>query len=679
VGKVHRVRRQARRLVGGDGRCQGGAARRRRVAACTHPHPIATTTIQSEINTYISQEQEKKPDDLDEALAQCIYTETVATDLLKVMAGAQCSGDNTTQAGCEQFLHELRATSSTKLDSCSLYMVKHADEFLEHDQVLIAKKQAGIRIGMWINMVVKNFRGALKPIVYPDIGLQVDIPKALNTMQIGIRLMYHPYDNLSYLDASGADDMVLGGVMTLDILALPPKPKRVKPQWVLRPTTVDFGSELQPADTPYSGESAGAGGGVAALRCTFQVPDSVFMVPEENPKVVAWDTQKLKWTMDGIDQNTNEYNSANRQLRFHTLRTGAFALVQSRVVHLPYRQWKLEPALKVSETDDFDVDDDEEGCIHYTLSLRSFDVKIQIRDAVCQLLEPNLPDLYLKDMAPGELLYALFDRGINIMPTDADAITAQGYDEGVSPGLTLKSPELEAKLNDDVAAAAASFDFQGSRWNRKLGKLHSAFLTRETSIYTGGNAETFDFDMALVESDAESRSARDAPGVGELASPGVKSAIVVQKEAEPKPALGDDPVAAAAALLADDEEKVVDDAPAAVEETAVEGEEEKKAEGEEAAAAEGEEKKEGEAGEDEKKGEEGDRGAAVVPLMVNEQFDDTRLNGSDGVQTDTHVYLTKSLQDICSEEAMERIGRSPPQLKQTVQQLLLLTRPFSFS
>ena len=30
---------------------------------------------------------------------------------------------------------------------------------------------------MWINMVVKNFRGALKPIVYPEIGLQVDIPK----------------------------------------------------------------------------------------------------------------------------------------------------------------------------------------------------------------------------------------------------------------------------------------------------------------------------------------------------------------------------------------------------------------------------------------------------------------------------------------------------------------------
>ena len=43
--------------------------------------------------------------------------------------------------------------------------------------MLIAKQEAGLRIGMWINMVVKNFRGALKPIVYPEIGLQVDIPK----------------------------------------------------------------------------------------------------------------------------------------------------------------------------------------------------------------------------------------------------------------------------------------------------------------------------------------------------------------------------------------------------------------------------------------------------------------------------------------------------------------------
>ena len=118
--------------------------------------------------------------------------------------------------------------------------------------------------------------------------------------------MYHPYDNLSYLNPTPPTDMVLGGVMTLDLLSLPPKPKRVKPQWVLRPTTEAFANSLQVADTPYSAEHTHNTGALAALRCTFQVPDSVFAVPEESPKVVAWDAATQQWSTDGIDPKVTE-------------------------------------------------------------------------------------------------------------------------------------------------------------------------------------------------------------------------------------------------------------------------------------------------------------------------------------------------------------------------------------
>lgn len=129
--------------------------------------------------------------------------------------------------------------------------------------------------------------------------------------------------------------------------------------------------------------------------------------------------------------------------------------------------------------------------------------------------------------------------------------------------------------------------------------------------------------MALVEADATSQSALDAPGLGEIASPGIKCALVNQPE---------DPVSPPAPSK--DLAAMLDDSQADAEQAA----------------------------------------EKPTPALASEAFDGSLV----GI-TETHIYLKKALEATCSEEAKERVGRSPPSLKQSVKKILLLTRPFSFS
>ena len=265
-------------------------------------------------------------------------------------------------------------------------------------------------------------------------------------------------------------------------------------------------------------------------------------------------------------------------------------------------------------------------------------------------------------MLPGELLYALRDAGINLMPVDADAQyalfpsdeapRADGSGGGAPVPVECKTPDLEKKLNQDVSRVAASFDFTGSRWNRKVGKHRSVFQVRETSVYTGGNDETFDYEMYLMEADSESRSARDAPDVGSLSAPGLKCSTIKQSEALP-------PAPVVEETKEETEEKK--------EEGGGEGEaKEPPAEGEAAAAEGGEE---GEGGENADEEEQ-----APEPAVPVEVFDDTRKDG-----TATKVFLANALKLKSSEEATERVERAPPQLVKTIEEVLTLTRPFSFA
>ena len=146
---------------------------------------------------------------------------------------------------------------------------------------------------------------------------------------------------------------------------------------------------------------------------------------------------------------------------------------------------------------------------------------------------------------------------------------------------------------------AAGFDFAGEPAGRELGPDRVAVRARETSCYVGGT-EALDYQAVLVERDGASKTARDAPGVGELPAPGVKCALVL-----------------------------------------------------------------------------GGVSYAEAPSSSGPEsarpFDETPLAGAT-----SHVYLSRALGPAASSEAFDRVNASPLSFQQAIEELLLLTRPFSF-
>mmetsp|Transcript_10332 Transcript_10332/g.29508 ORF Transcript_10332/g.29508 Transcript_10332/m.29508 type:complete len:743 (-) Transcript_10332:171-2399(-) len=639
------------------------------------PSPDASS--ESDLNTYVSLSRETQAASLQEALERCSATEDIVQSVRRVWAEAQARGDSSLASRQGGFCERLRESSSEQLNSAALHVLRHADEYLEDDQVLLAEEKAGVAVGLWVNLIIKSFRGPVKPIMFKNIGLQVDIPKALNQQRIAVRAMFLPYDPVTNA-VSDSEDLVLGGVMQVDLLAQSPPAKKLRPKWVLRPSRTPT-VELE--RVPFGEDSPNSASAQQPLRCTFRIPDSVYFVPSESPRIVTWDAKISQWTSDGVNSQVVEYNEETRALRFLAVRTGLFALVQSRIAHLPFTSWKLEPALRVRPEDE--DEEDEGGCVHYTVVAQSVEIKIQVRESGCELIAPAIPGLQFREMGTGELLFALRDAGINLMPTDADVArippfedllpvaappeappaAADGEEAGEEAGETkmeqkeeeekkdaaaeggaaeengtadgegsapveapaqaaaeplgpVRTPlepkvkEMERKLSSDVARLASSFDFEGSTWNHLVGSQRSVMKVRETSVYTGGNEETFDFKLVLAEMDAISESARKAPGIGDLSGAAVKYSFLNMK---------DD--GAASADPAEHEEDF------------------------------------------------GDPTEAICP-----GFSDKREQG-----TLTHVFLNFLVKEQCSEEANERVESSSEELAQAVERLLLLTRPFSFS
>lgn len=203
----------------------------------------------------------------------------------------------------------------------------------------------------------------------------------------------------------------------------------------------------------------------------------------------------------------------------------------------------------------------------------------------------------------------------------------------------------------------------------QLNKDRSAFQVRETSVYTGGNAETLDYFMALVEADTESLSHRLAPGIGQLSGPGMKCALIQQSEeyTPPPPPPEESPPEA-------EEENVEEVAPEAAAEAA-------KTDGEEgagdAAQPEADEAKEADkqdASEEVDAEASGESSEVKAPVVPQEPFNEECISGNV-----SHVYLSNSLRAASSVEAMERVDRTALKLVKTVEQLLGLVRPISFS
>ena len=136
----------------------------------------------------------------------------------------------------------------------------------------------------------------------------------------------------------------LGGVAILDLLALPPMPKRVK-GWTLRQVgPAAHGVTRMAYPLPQiGGESAPSAGAAAPLRLSVQLAADV-LLSDKMVKVGWWDDEAKQWSLDGISEI--RYDQPSRRLSFLTTHLCALAVLQPTHAQLPYTRWSLNPTAR---------------------------------------------------------------------------------------------------------------------------------------------------------------------------------------------------------------------------------------------------------------------------------------------------------------------------------------------
>jgi hypothetical protein len=260
---------------------------------------VSDITSENAVNTFISLASAELPDDLKQAVEECAETETIASAVTKLVANAIAASDLGLADRSRAMCQRLRATSAAKLDHAALSLVQRPDEFMVDEQVFVMHEKGKLKSGVWANVITKSFRGPAKPIVFKELGLQVDIPKQLNQMKLALRVNHIPYDSLSEQSVQLSPYLVVGGLLQVEFVLLPQPPKTVKGM-VMRASSV-LGSSLQ--RVPY-GDEHGASAITAPLKVSLHVPPSVYFVPsEEDRKVLFWDYHISQWTTEGVLQD----------------------------------------------------------------------------------------------------------------------------------------------------------------------------------------------------------------------------------------------------------------------------------------------------------------------------------------------------------------------------------------
>eukprot|EP00752_Nemacystus_decipiens_P014603 g13004.t1 len=622
--------------------------------------------------------QDQVPE-LDQAMERCVYGESIAADLLNGMGEALENGDTSRVSRNQEFLELLRGLTSDKIDFATAHLLSHWDSLSGGDEEFdrTCMTAGCIRFGVWVNVSLKGFR--MKTVDFAAAGMATDVPRPLSGASVAVRNVFVPYrfvrNNKSGGSGSGSgnsnggvgaaagaeavgdgggdtrggeatvsaggaaqkdDKIVLGGTFCLDILALPPGIKKIK-GWVFRAET-ELSKTVARQTYPLDGGNAAL---APALRVQFEIPDGVIVptTPEvrRGERVRCWDSDLSCWTSEGIDEA--EWQSAKRVVRLHTTRVGSIAIVQDRARDLSYLGWRLTPIYDpdpLSEGVEGIEDGDalpQEQVPEAELQLETprFLVRIRIRGTKCRLLGPDLPELRglldASGMGAGRLIMELERAGKDenkehFRRMEKGGICLSPRDEDAAraaPVVGLDGVVISGTGGEGGQAGDAS-DGEGQDANRNK----SGVVLKDRTL-----EETLCREVASVAAAFEMRSSKWNGSIGEG-----RAVFEVSDSAHNAPDVGTAPCPVKCALV----------------------------------NGNGIGRRGADGGNDARGVGVAGTGGGVATM------DTTRLPAEE-----THAYLIKSLAMSSCAEATERAQQSCCRFQKAVEQLLRITRPFSFS
>ena len=202
-----------------------------------------------------------------------------------------------------------------KVDGATGDFLSHADEHANaRNEVQYEHSAPSCKFGLWVNLA-KNPR--IKSIEFDALSITTELPKQLALASIALRVMQFSSELLTPQQpplGASSPFMALGGVLSIELMALPQPPKKVK-GWTIRPVA-EAGVPIvrQSYPTPAAGGD-GMSGSAPPLRITFTVAPTV-LLPEGTPRVGGWDADAGSWKVEGISEI--EVNAETRAVSFVT-------------------------------------------------------------------------------------------------------------------------------------------------------------------------------------------------------------------------------------------------------------------------------------------------------------------------------------------------------------------------
>jgi hypothetical protein len=251
--------------------------------------------------------------------------------------------------------HWLQVDAATALSPLIVDAESHDDSKIAEFQE--AHASSDLRLGLWVRATPAAQQGTrLKPIVFKELGISLELPKTLATLSSGnqfttlaLRVIHLLNDPFSILNQGSY--LSLGGVVMLQFLGVLPPPLYIR-EWTVKEVTPQSQTlQLKPYPGPPD-----SGGTVQTIRISYSLPKNLLLQAENLQLAVFEDNE---WKIDPLTITDAKYTnnttapagtttgaSANeRTISFLLManRLAPMALVQQRALDFPYQKWAIIP------------------------------------------------------------------------------------------------------------------------------------------------------------------------------------------------------------------------------------------------------------------------------------------------------------------------------------------------
>lgn len=452
--------------------------------------PLPEVSSEASVNTFLTEWREEALDELDATVDACELAHELEAELGVEAAVALERGATAQATWQRQLQEEVRSCRISKLDHASADFLQRADEYANaKNEVMLQVAQRRCKFGLWVNLA-KNPR--IKSIEFGVLSISTELPKSLALASVAIRAMHFTSDSLSprdpppaALEAKGGPYyQTVGGVLTLELLTLPPAVKKLK-GWTMRQIT-DMCHSLHKQPYPLPSEAGAVVSSAAAppLRITYQIPKHVVM-PDKG-QVGYFNPDDQLWRTDGVSEFT--FDAETRVASFLSARLTSLALLQPTHIEMPYKKWLITPNGPSACT------------LHLVAQLRTY--TFEVGTAGVTLTAPKLPELEHvlgRPLSAPRLLALLRESGLNLCPTDNDMAQLAQQPGGKD---TLKEAALEEEMHRLITPILPALQVAYSRWNQTRGA--AKILCRISP-----KGHTFDIDAELGEAPAKEKDPFD--------------------------------------------------------------------------------------------------------------------------------------------------------------------------